>query len=135
MNDYFVRFAFHSNECKTTSGQIHPKLFSPPRNLRLSVEFVAEETKDSEIRTRGMNAARRRGKPKLYGWACITECAVHKIGLQVIIDHDPPNHANITGWPESRREQKLMEVKLARTCQPRILSPPIPVSAQARSGA
>lgn len=84
MDDYFVRFAFHRNEVKPASGQIHPKLFSPPSNLRLSVEFVVEETTDSEIRTRGVNAARRRGKPTLYGWACITEYAVRKIGLQVI---------------------------------------------------
>lgn len=63
MDDYFVRFAFHRNEVKPASGQIHPKLFSPPSNLRLSMEFVVVETTDSEIRTRGVNAARRRGKP------------------------------------------------------------------------
>ena len=128
MDDYFARFAFHSNEVRPASNRIHPKLFSPPNNLRLSVEFVAGETTDSEVRARGVKAARRRGKPRLYGWACITECAIHRIGLQVAIDNNPINHANITGWPESRREQKLIEATLAKTCRPRILSPPIPVS-------
>lgn len=127
MSARFARFAVHDSEVRRAVGTVHPKLFSPPRDRKLSVELVSECTSDEEIATRGMRVVRRREKEALYGWAILAECAIARAGLAVNVDHRPKNHANITGWPESRRERKLKEKALADACQPTILNVPIKV--------
>jgi hypothetical protein len=128
MTGRFARFAVHESEVRRASGKMHPKLFSPPRNRKLSVELVAEDTNDKEIASRGVRVARRREKEALYGWAILAECVILRAGLAVNVDHRPKNHANITGWPENRRERKLKEKALADACQPRILETPMKVT-------
>lgn len=128
MSGRFARFAVHESEVRRASGRMHPKLFSPPRNRKLSVELVADDTSDEEIAIRGVSVARRREKEALYGCAFLAECAIVGAGLAVNVDHKPKNHANIIGWPENRRERKLKEKALAEACQSRILATPINVT-------
>ena len=38
MSALYARFAVQKNEIRRTEGVVHPKIFSPPSNLKLSVE-------------------------------------------------------------------------------------------------
>jgi hypothetical protein len=51
--------------------------------------------------------------PIIYGRAELTHSAVSEIGLRIELDNKPLRHANITGWPVQKSEQKLYALKLA----------------------
>ena len=125
MSALYARFAVQKNEIRRTEGVVHPKIFSPPSNLKLSVELVEEDISDLEFRDRGIAVARKRKKKKLYGWAVISECDIRSAGLRVVIDNNPKDHANILDWTDNRREQKRKEAVLAKACQSTILPKPI----------
>ena len=50
MSALYARFAVQKNEIRRTEGVVHPKIFSPPSNLKLSVETEVLRLRGNEKR-------------------------------------------------------------------------------------
>lgn len=79
-----------------------------PKDLKLSV-FQTDGLTSDQIWILGEKYI----TPSIYGRAEIAHVAVSEIGLKVEPDNKPQRHANITGWPVQKSEQKLYALKLA----------------------
>ena len=120
MSALYASFAVQKNEIRRTEGVVPPKIFSPPSNLKLSVELVEEDTSDLEFRNRGIAVARERKKKKLYGWAVISECDIRNAGLRVVIDNNPGSSGfrvdEGAGGRGVRGSKATVEPCVTRTC-------------------
>ena len=99
------RFLTHKNQFSAT--RVKPNAFLP-RDLKLSV-FLTDGLAGDQIWILGEKYI----TPSIYGRAEIAHVAVSGIGLKVEPDNKPQRHANITGWPAQKSEQKLYALKLA----------------------
>jgi hypothetical protein len=79
-----------------------------PRDQKLSV-FLTDGLSSDQIWILG----KKNVAINIYGRAEIAYVAVSEIGLKVDLDNKPPRHANLTGWPIQKSEQKLYALKLA----------------------
>ncbi len=92
---------------------VKPDAFLPHPHRELSVTRH-RETDEEELWTIGKQVAAQRAKP-LMGRADIEVAACETQGLPVKAAPLPenPNHANVTGWPREKHEQKDRAMELA----------------------
>jgi hypothetical protein len=90
-----------------------PELFMPHPYQDLSVTRHRDATED-ELWQVGRNVAQQIGKT-LYGRFDIQakDCQIESLKVEAKPVKDNPNHANITGWPSSKPEQKALALKIA----------------------
>ncbi len=93
-------------------GAFLPIANSASGRLETSV-FQTSGLRTGDIWKIGVNEVANKSGKNLYGRADVKTWNVEPLGLSVIPDDQPPRHANITGWPETRSEQKLFAIKLA----------------------
>lgn len=90
-----------------------PRAFEPSPKTRQTSVFCLGGLSDSEAWDLGDRfVAGVRNKPVLAR-ATVTVSAVETVGLHADFDNDPPRHANIVGWPESKHETKSRAQELA----------------------
>jgi hypothetical protein len=99
------RFLTHKNQFSTI--RVKQNAFMP-RDQKLSV-FLTDGLSSDQIWILG----KKNVAINIYGRAEIAYVAVSEIGLKVDLDNKPPRHANLTGWPIQKSEQKLYALKLA----------------------
>ncbi|MEC4805927.1 MAG: hypothetical protein SAJ12_12780 [Jaaginema sp. PMC 1079.18] len=90
-----------------------PELFMPHPHQDLSVTRHRDATKD-EIWQIGQDVANQTGK-RLYGRFDIQakDCQFESLTVEAKPVVNNPNHADITGWPLSKPEQKAIAQKIA----------------------
>lgn len=91
-------------------GTIKHNAFMPARDRNTSV-FRISGLKNAQIWEIG-NRYVARQRP-LLGRAQLVAQNVFDNNLEVEPDEPPPQHANITGWPEDRSECKMLAQQLA----------------------
>ena len=110
-----TRYVPDKSSCKPFEERVEYNAFLPPSNLRLSV-YRSTELREEKIWELGVqNVAVHRNKP-LIGRADILASDVSDTNRVLKLSPDPKPHslhANITGWPEQKSEQKLIAIKLA----------------------
>jgi hypothetical protein len=99
------RFLTHKNQFSAIRVKQNAFL---PKDLKVSV-FLTDGLSAEQIWILGQ----RYVAANIYGRAELTLAAVFEIGLKVEVDNKPQRHANITGWPVQKSEQKLCTLKLA----------------------
>ena len=101
---------------------VKPKLFEPPRSLKLSV-FRIHGLQCEDIKALGREAVRGHSKAtKLYGWAELRESVVEANNLRLDDDNDPPRHADIVDWPVEVEDRKQLAQVLASNSTPIVLT-------------
>lgn len=90
--------------------------FMPIRSSETSVlqvsAFRISTLPDADIWTIGDEVSQQSGRT-LRARADISVSMVYARELRVDPDDPPPRHANITGWPETESEHKLIAIELA----------------------
>lgn len=86
----------------------------PPKDLKVSVFRTGglKKSQTWELADREV-ISKQNPKRTLYGSAELTPLTVNKVGLKLIPDDKPKRHANITGWPPEKDEQKMLAIELA----------------------
>jgi hypothetical protein len=107
---------------------VKPDLFIPFRLTELSVTRHRDATVD-ELWQMGRRVAALR-QQKLYGRSDVTasDCAVGPLSVVAdpILPPDVPsnpNHANITGFPAAKEDQKALAIQIAHRASKRIAPP------------
>lgn len=90
-----------------------PRAFEPSPKTRQTSVFWVGGLSDSEVWDHGDQFVGRVRKKPILARATVTVRAVEAVGLQADFDNDPPRHANIVGWPESKHETKSRAQELA----------------------
>ncbi|MDJ0730044.1 MAG: hypothetical protein QNJ33_08630 [Crocosphaera sp.] len=90
-----------------------PELFIPHPRQDLSVTRHRDAT-ENELWQVGKNVAQKREK-NLYGRFDIQtkDCKINPLSVEAKPLDDNPNHADITGWPSSKQDQKELALKIA----------------------
>ncbi len=108
------RFLFSKSDFSSQNNLVKLRAYLPPPDLTVSV-----------FRTQGLNEeqtwelaerkiiSRQKHKKTLKGRADSTPSKIENVGLNIIPDNIPPRHANITGWPVEKDEQKMLAAELA----------------------
>ena len=122
-----ARFAFQNREVRL-GKPVHPCLFRPPANGRLSVSFIDGNT-NQEITETGKDVGQRRADNEnqtktLYGWARLNRTAFTDLGLVLNPDN---SHVNVEGWPNNRLDKLDRAQKIARKSEPNRLTEPITI--------
>lgn len=68
---------------------------------------------EAEIWTVGEREVAQKSSRTLRARADLSVATVHAKELRAHLDDIPLGHANITGWPEEKSEQKLIAIELA----------------------
>lgn len=127
-NEILARYATQSGHFRPSDRQVKQSLFLPHPRQELSVTRHREATED-EIWRAGNYVAVALNRT-LYGRSDIRagDCNVKtlRIVAKPIKDHpgvpDNPNHADLTGWPAAKQEQKAIALKLAAAAT-KLISP------------
>lgn len=107
-----TRYILHKNHFTILHKRVKYAAFLPAPNGETSV-FRVSGLDDNAIWEIGdKEVAIGRGIPVL-GRANILASRVFSRTLKIVPDDSPPRHANITGWPEEKSEQKLIAMELA----------------------
>lgn len=106
-----ARFLKHTNRFAAVAKNVRMSAFMP-HHMELSV-FGINYLSEEQIWNLGAEYLSLNKNQPIKGRAEILEEIVIKNGLQLVMDNNPPRHANIIGWPESKPEQKLIAGKLA----------------------
>lgn len=106
------RFILSKNHFSILHQRVKYAAFLPLPNGKTSV-FRTSQLTDSEIWETGDKEVAQKRNMALLGRADISTYHVLYNRLRIIPDNDPPRHANITGWPEEKSEQKLIAMDLA----------------------
>jgi hypothetical protein len=110
------RFILNKNHFSVQNQRVKYAAFLPAPNGETSV-FRTSQMTDSEIWAVGdKEVSQKRNKP-LLGRADVSAVHAYDNKLKVIPDDTPPRHANITGWPDEKSEQKLIALELAKKAQ------------------
>lgn len=129
-DELLARFILQSNEYRASDGSVTHRLFMPYKLIDLSVNRHRDATVD-ETWFVGHAVARKRQKT-LLGRSDILARHCRIGDLKVICDPiladgpddvDNPNHANISGYPPQKEDQKAIAMKLAERAKPRITPP------------
>ena len=128
MSNVFARFAVERGKITRPKNEpisIHRKLFEFDDELSLSVSKI-EGLSCEEIKVEGVRVAKERDKKSLYGWAEITKGVLQSLDLEVLDDPPPPLHS-IIKLPSKRKDQLMVEKKLAQKAKPVLLKEKIAV--------
>ena len=109
-DDPLSRFLLNSNRYSRQKNRVKSVAFMPAPDLNLSV-YQTKDLSDDKIWKIG-NRVKGDDK-KLHGRGDILVRSVCQRGLKIIPDNTPPLHANISGWPKDKMEQKQIADKLA----------------------
>jgi hypothetical protein len=118
-HELLARYVTQSSQFRSSDLQVKQSLFIPHPRRDISVTRHLQAT-EAEIWSAGKDVSQVLGR-KLYGRTDIRADACKIEPLRVvakpILDdpkiRDNPNHADITGWPEAKEEQKAIALKLA----------------------
>lgn len=129
-DEILARYATQSSHFRPSDKLVKQSLFLPHPRQELSVTRHRQATED-EIWSAGNHVVAAL-KRTFYGRADIRagECkiATLKVVAKPIKDNpkvpDNPNHADITGWPTSKEDQKAIALQLAASASQLKLPPP-----------
>lgn len=106
------RFILNKNHFSILHKRVKYAAFLPATNGETSV-FRTSKLTDKEIWATGDKEVAQKRNKSLLGRADISAVHAFNNKLKVIPDDTPPRHANITGWPYEKSEQKLIAMELA----------------------
>ncbi len=112
-HELLARFVFHSRYIRS-NGTVKQEAFIP-KNRKLSI-IRHIGLNESELWEIGKDMVSIRPET-LYGRADFFAREVRKNSLQIEPTASPINHANITGWPHEKEEQKAIALELAENSQ------------------
>jgi hypothetical protein len=99
-----------------TSSRVKAPAFMPhPDTLDLSVFRIQGLNKDETLEIGEAHVAHP--DRTLHGFAEILAAIIYDQKLRLHPDDTPPRHADVTGWPISKSEQKLIAQQIAATAQ------------------
>jgi len=112
-DELLARFIYQSSHIRPSDRTVKPNAFLPPKNLLCSVTRHLQAT-DDEIWTIGQCGALERGAT-LYGRADVRSQVCADAGLVVlkVPVKGNVNHADVSGWPDDKSEQKMIAQELA----------------------
>jgi len=115
-NEIVTRFILFSRWIRS-DGTVKQDAFIPDERLELSVTRCSG-VPDREIRDIAEGVARVSGR-NLHGRADVGVEVVRSNNLDVIASPVPenPHHADVTGWPTRKDEQKVAAMALAASSQ------------------
>ncbi|MBI5739161.1 MAG: hypothetical protein HZA16_00440 [Nitrospirae bacterium] len=114
--EVLARFIFHKNHFSIEHKRAKYAAFLPAPNGETSVFRVSGLTDIVIWQIGDKDVAVKRRMP-ILGRADILAFHVLNRSLRIKPDDTPPLHANITGWPKEKSEQKLIAMELARDAQ------------------
>jgi hypothetical protein len=111
--EMLARYVLYRRYVRSSDQTVRPEAFIPHPHVDLSVTRHRQAS-EAEIWHVGAQVARGQSKT-LYGRADLPAQACTAEGLRVV--EAPvaanPNHANITGWPSERPQQKMIAMVIA----------------------
>jgi len=107
-----TRYILYKNHFSSLHKRVKYAAFLPAPNGETSVFRVSGLDDNSTWEIGNKEVAMRRGIPVL-GRADILASRVFSRKLKIVPDDNPLRHANITGWPEEKSEQKLIAIEMA----------------------
>jgi hypothetical protein len=113
-NELLARFVRYQRWIRSDQT-VKQDAFIPPRNLELSVTRHIGLSSE-ELWQIGQAVVGARAE-KLYGRADLIAGRVRAQRLEIHPTAEPRNHANITGWPTDKAEQKAIAQELAAAAQ------------------
>lgn len=127
-DESLARFITHASQYRPTDQSVKPALFMPFRLTELSVTRHRDATTDELWRV-GRDVAALRGQ-FLYGRSDVmaADCAIGPLSVAPDPILPPnasynPNHANITGFPAAKADQKAYAIRIAHKASKRIPAP------------
>ena len=111
-----TRYILHSNNFSVSHGRVKYIVFMPAPNGETSV-FRISNLLDNEIWGIGDHEVAQKRSQPLLGRADILAFHILSNKLKIVPDNTPLRHANITGWPIEKSEQKLVAMELAENAQ------------------
>ena len=115
MSNVFARFAVESGKITKPENQaptVRRKLFEPNSKQCVSVSRIDGLLCD-DIKREGLRVTKERGRKHLYGWAEITKGVLQCLGFKIVDDPSPSLHS-ILKWPSERKDQLMIQTKLAQ---------------------
>lgn len=128
-DELLARYATQSGHFRSSDKLVKQSLFLPHPRQELSVTRHREAT-EAEIWSAGINVSKALCR-ELYGRADIRAslCKIEalRVVAKPILKHpkirDNPNHADITGWPPAKEDQKAIALKFAASAT-KLIPPP-----------
>ena len=113
LRETLARFILQSSHVRRSDGTLKQDAFMPHPYTDLSVTRHLLAT-EPELWTVGQTVADIQSK-RLYGRGDVQALECEQLGMRVQADpvEGNSNHANITGWPQEKPEQKTKAQKLA----------------------
>ena len=119
--ELLARFLLSRSLFSREKRTVKSSAFMPPPSGELSV-FRIEGLSAGETWELGERHVARPQQRRLHGRADMVARAVTESGLKVNPDDDPPRHATIVGWPDSKDAQKSIALELAVRAKLRLRS-------------
>lgn len=112
-HELLARFVLYRGHIRSSAGTLKPDAFVPHPYMELSVTRLLRAT-DDELWAVGRAVASVQSKT-LHGRGDIAafDCEQQGLSMQPDPVDGNPNHANVTGWPQAKPEQKTIAQKLA----------------------
>ena len=116
-DELLARYIIASSHVRKSDQTVKPDAFIPHPHRDLSVTRHVQATED-ELWLVGMNVATSRGKT-LRGRADVVARVCLQQSLSVLAMPLPnnQNHADISGWPAEKPEQKLLAIEIAKAAK------------------
>lgn len=124
--ELLARYATQSSHFRKSDRTVKPNLFMPHPHRELSVTRHLHATED-ELWAVGQDVCAEMNR-KLYGRSdlCVDDCQTETLTVvKKPIKPNNPNHADISGWPSQKQDQKAIALKLAASASKLI---PLPES-------
>lgn len=118
------RYVLQGKHFRNNDNTAKPELFMPHPHQDLSVTRHRDAT-EYDLWEFGTEVARKRSKT-FYGRFDIQakDCEIGSLKVKASPLDDNPNHADITGWPSSKQEQKALALEIAASESLSKLIPP-----------
>ena len=109
-----ARYVLFSNHIRNSDMTVKPDAFIPHPNPELSVTRHIEATEE-ELWRAGAQVAGQRQRT-LHGRAdvIVAVCLAEGLSVVAVPLEENPNHADISGWPKDKAEQKMKALEIAR---------------------
>ena len=103
--DEIISISRYANKqhVRPSKGTLKHNLFTPPKNLRLSVFNISKLQSDKIWELGDLYVAPKRGP--VIGRADLTRDQIREKGLQIEEASPPPRHMDIKGWPEEKEKR------------------------------
>ncbi len=112
-NEMLARYILRRNHVRRSDHTVKPDAFIPPKSsLALSVTRH-KDLSEKEIWQLGQTIAQNRPNATLCGRADIMTSKVRALSLEIHPSSPPKNHADITGWPADKADQKSIALDIA----------------------